>query len=37
MNCKNHETKLLTIISDDGHCCIVCEICMNEKKEEHEY
>lgn len=32
-NCKDHETKLMTIISDDNHCCIVCETCMDQKKE----
>jgi len=28
MNCKDHKEKLISIKTDDGKYCIVCETCL---------
>lgn len=33
MNCKDHKTKLISIKSDDGNNCIVCETCMDQAED----
>lgn len=30
--CKEHESKLIGIMTDDKHYCVICETCVNAKK-----